>query len=143
MVLDQFKLIKVNQKDIFNLSGHSNYQVIFIKQIKIVLEPCIGIGLYFYRSKQRFYTFRDKNPLFKSEFLIVGGIVLDLTNESKDDRPWKEHLRDRKPTNIRRFYDCFRKQERMPFDELFTDCAVWIMNGKWTDIVPFAGRYSG
>lgn len=64
-------------------------------------------------------------------------------NVTKDRRTWKEHLRVRTLTNILKFYDCFQKQEVMPFDELFTEYAVWIMNGKWTDNVPFAGIYRG
>jgi len=68
---------------------------------------------------------------------------MDLTNVSKDEKTWKEHLRERKLVNIRKFYEYFRKGEVMPFDELFTDYAVWIMNGRWTDKVPFAGTYQG
>lgn len=68
---------------------------------------------------------------------------MDSMNVTKDRRTWKEHLRVRTLTNILKFYDCFQKQEVMPFDELFTEYAVWIMNGKWTDNVPFAGIYRG
>jgi ketosteroid isomerase-like protein len=70
-------------------------------------------------------------------------MTMDLTNVSKDDKTWKEHLRERKLTNIRKFYEYFRREEAIPFDELFADYAVWIMNGKWTDKVPFAGTYQG
>jgi ketosteroid isomerase-like protein len=68
---------------------------------------------------------------------------MDVTNVTSDDRTWKDHLRARKLTNIWKFYDCFQKQKRIPFDDIFTDYAVWIMNGKWTESVPFAGTYQG
>jgi len=68
---------------------------------------------------------------------------MDLRNVSRDDKTWREHLRERTLTNVRKFYECFQKQEEIPFEELFTDYAVWIMNGKWTDRVPFAGTYQG
>lgn len=68
---------------------------------------------------------------------------MDLRNVSRDDTIWKDHLRARKLTNIWKFYEYFRKQEGIPFDELFTDYAVWCMNGRWTDNVPFAGKYQG
>ncbi|HQG31636.1 MAG TPA: nuclear transport factor 2 family protein [Deltaproteobacteria bacterium] len=68
---------------------------------------------------------------------------MDLTNVSRDDKIWKDHLRARKLTNIWKFYDHFKKEEPLPYDEIFTDYAVWIMNSRWTDKVPFAGTYQG
>lgn len=68
---------------------------------------------------------------------------MDLTRVAMDDRTWKAHLRERTLTKIRKLYDHFRNGDAVPCDEIFTDCAVWIMNGRWTEKVPFAGTYQG